>query len=109
FPQGQTDRQQTAPPSDPHGPDSPAQAPRQQRTALPLPQPELAATHRQEHTRGCSRSDDQSECCQNPHVSKQRSSTSCLPTDHKDCRHVAPEYVDTTAELCWLEVVLQQR
>ena len=56
FPQAQTGPQQTAPPSAPHDPDSPAQAPPPICTAPPLPPPEQAANYRPARTPACSRS-----------------------------------------------------
>ena len=55
-PQDQTDPQQTAPPSDPAGPDSPAPDPLPQCKAPPQPQPEQAQARRPEHKPACSRS-----------------------------------------------------
>ena len=57
-----TDRPQTAPPSDPHDPDSPAPDPLPQCKARPQPRPEQAPGRRPTRKPACSRSDDRSGC-----------------------------------------------
>src|ERR1700731_3583476 len=85
FPQHQTGPQQTAPPSAPHAPDSPAQAPPQICTAPPLPPPVQAANSRPTRTPACSRSAGQWEQTVEstpPQRSSRRSTKHYIQLDH---------------------------
>src|SRR6202022_3235671 len=85
FPQDQTGPQQTAPPSAPHDPDSPAQAPPQICTAPPLPPPVQAANCRPTRTPACSRSAGQWEQTVEsppPQRSNRRSTKHYIQLDH---------------------------
>src|ERR1700716_1268235 len=94
FPQDQTGRQQTAPPSAPHDPDSPAQAPPQICTAPPLPPPVQAANCRPIYNPGNWTADDRSKSwvrhrlteCAKSHLQRLQTNHTNLQIGNRDMR-----------------------